>query len=496
MGSGHSDAVPSRTTAMAPTTRLLPAVLGLAAAAAAQITPGNLVVLRIGTGASALTNAGTQVFLDEYTAAGAFVQTVPMPTLLNGAQQPFVCSGTATSEGGLTQSVDGRYLVAMGYGAAPGTASIAGTASASVPRVCARVALDETIDTTTALADAYSGNNARGACSWFGGEFWTAGNATTGNGPSARHVPVIGSATSVQLSIATTNVRRVDIFAGQLYCTSAAGGLFGVGTVGVGTPTTGGQSVSPLPGMPLATGPSPYDFFFADATTVYVADDRTTSGGGIQKWTATGGVWNLQYVFTPGVGVGCRGLSGYVANGVATLFATTTTNGIVKVVDTGAAATVTPLAIGAANTALRGIRWIRTPASVVNSGAGCGTTVGTPLLTTNGAPLAGNAGFELSAYNTPPNALALFSVKLGDVLPVGLPVPGTPPCVQAYVLPDALAAVLADPFGAAVQPLPIPAGVALGGTRVAVQAFVLDFGLTGFALPLGQSDAMQIVVGN
>lgn len=481
---------------MAPTHRLLPAILCLAAAAAAQITPGNLVVLRVGTGASALTNAGTQVFLDEYTAAGAFVQTVPMPTVLNGAQRPFVCSGTASSEGGLTQSVDGRYLIAMGYGAAPGTASIASTASASVPRVCARIALDETIDTTTALTDAYSGNNARGACSWFGGEFWTAGNATTGNGPSARHVPQVGSTTSVQLSITTTNVRRIDIVDSQLYCTAAAAGLFGVGTVGTGTPTTGGQTVTPLPGMPLATGPSPYDFFFADAATVYLADDRTTSGGGIQKWTATGGVWSQQYVFTPGVGVGCRGLSGYVDNGVATLFAITTTNGIVKVVDTGAAATVVPLAIGAANTALRGLRWIRTPASVTNSGAGCGTTVGTPLLTTVGAPLAGNAGFELAAYNTPPSVLVLFSVKLGDALPVGLPVPGTPPCVQAYVLPDALATTLADAFGAAAQPLPIPGGAALGGTRIAVQAFVLDFGLTGFALPIGQTDAMQLVVGN
>ena len=476
--------------------RPLFAAVALAAAAAAQIAPGNLVVLRVGTGAAPLTNAGTQCFLDEYTPAGAFVQTVPLPTVLNGLQQPFVCSGTATSEGGLTQSVDGRFLVAMGYGAAPGTASIAGTSGSSVPRVCARIALDESIDTSTALGDAYSGNNARGACSYFGSEFWTAGNATSGNGQSVRYVPLLGSATSLQLSATTTNVRRVDFFAGQLYCTSAAGSLFGVATVGAGAPTSNNTAIAPLPGMPVAAGPSPYDFFFADANTCYVADDRTTSGGGIQKWSATGGVWNLQYVLTPGVGVGCRGLSGFVDNGVATLFATTTANTIARVVDAGAASPVTTLAIGTSNTALRGVRWIRTPASIANSGVGCGTTVGTPLLTTNGAPTAGNAAFELSAYNTPASVVVLFALKLGDVDPVGLPVPGTPPCVLAYVLPDVLATTLADPFGAASLPLPLPGGVGIGGTRLAVQAFVLDFGLVGYALPLGQTDAMQVTVGN
>jgi hypothetical protein len=51
----------------------IPAAIGLAAlpAPAAGFSPGNLVVVRVGTGLTALSSAAAQVFLDEYTPSGS-----------------------------------------------------------------------------------------------------------------------------------------------------------------------------------------------------------------------------------------------------------------------------------------------------------------------------------------------------------------------------------------------------------------------------------------
>ncbi len=469
----------------------------LAAPLLAQITPGNLVVARVGTGSAALSNAATAVFLDEYTQAGNFVQSIPLPTTTVGAQRAFACSGTATSEGGLTQSVDGKWLVMAGYGAVPGTAGIASTASSVVPRVMARIALDATIDTSTALADAYSGNNARAAATFFGGEFWTAGTASAGNNPGVRFATPVGATSSLQLNATITNVRRVDFFAGQLYCSSAAGSFFGIGTVGTGAPTGTNEAITLLPGMATASGPSPYDFWFANASTLYVADDRTNGSGGIQKWALAAGTWTLQYTLAPGAAVGCRGLSGFVGGGATRLFATTTGNQVVTTFDAGAASTFTTLVTGAANTAIRGVRFVRHPASVTFSGAPCSTSFGPPFVGTGGGePVAGNTTFELRSDNSAPGSLVIFSAKVGPPLTVGVHVPDSPPCTSIYVLPDALATTTSDPFGAAFVPFPIPANAAFGGAEIAVQAVVWDPAIGPYPVPIGHSDAMLLVIGN
>ena len=96
----------------------------------AALTSGNLVVYRMGDGSAALSSNGTAVFLDEYTTAGALVQSIAVPTTTVGAQHRAVSSGTATSEGWLTRSADGQYLLFPGYDAAVGTASITGSSYA------------------------------------------------------------------------------------------------------------------------------------------------------------------------------------------------------------------------------------------------------------------------------------------------------------------------------------------------------------------------------
>ena len=92
----------------------------------AAFTPGNIVVYRVGTGGAALNGNATEVFIDEYTPTGAFVQTIALPTTDSLPNQTLTASGTATSEGLMTRSVDGHYLVLAGYDAAVGTLAVAG----------------------------------------------------------------------------------------------------------------------------------------------------------------------------------------------------------------------------------------------------------------------------------------------------------------------------------------------------------------------------------
>src|SRR5947207_11871586 len=105
-----------------------------AAAFAGAFTPGNLVIYRVGDGTAALASSGTVVFLDEYTPAGVLVQSVAMPS--TGTSGRLVASGTATTEGFLTRSQDGRYLIVPGYDAALGATV---TSSTTAPRMIGRV---------------------------------------------------------------------------------------------------------------------------------------------------------------------------------------------------------------------------------------------------------------------------------------------------------------------------------------------------------------------
>lgn len=460
-----------------------------AAAASAQIAPGNLAVLRVGTGAAALSNASTAVFLDEYTTAGVLVQSLPLPTAASGSNFACTASGSATSEGILTQSADGNYLIAVGYSAAPGVASIASSTSAATPRVVARIGLDGSIDTSTSLNNVFSGNNIRSAASDDGSQFWAVG------ANSGVVYATLGATTGLSLNTALpVNMRVAGIFGGQLYVTSSASSNNGVVAVGTGLPTTAGQTPALLPGFPTATA-SPYDFFFADADTVYVADDRTNGNGGIQKWVQSGGVWSLAYLLAPAANLGCRGLSGHILNGVVTLYATTTGNALVSVVDTGSGpGSFTTVATAATNTALRGVRFVAKAPVVDYVGAGSPTTVGVPTIApANGLPQVGNLGFAIGAGNLVPFGFGFGLVAIGAAGP-GVPVLGAPATVLIYVNPLSTPLLLADGIGNASLPLGIPAANSFVGLPLAAQIVAFDTAMSD-PVPIGTSVAIELVVG-
>lgn len=319
----------------------------------AAFTPGNFVIYRVGDGTGTLSSAGTVVFLDEYTPTGTLVQSIAMPTTVSGSNRRLVASGTATTEGFLSRSVNGQYLVLAGYDADPGTASITTSTSTSVNRVIARVSVSGAIDTSTALTDAISGGNPRSVASTNGIDLWISGTSTGGG---IRYT-TLGSTTSTQIASSPTNLRVAGIFDGQLYI-SASTGTTRLATVGTGIPTSSGQAITNLPGYPT-TG-SPNGYFFADLSasvagvdTVYVADD---SSGNIQKYSLVSGNW----VLNGSVSItSARGITGVVnANSVA-LFITNGSSLQTFTDSSGYNApivgTPTLLASAPANTAFRGI---------------------------------------------------------------------------------------------------------------------------------------------
>jgi len=125
---------------------------------------------------------------------------------------------------------------------------------------------------------------------------------------------------------------------------------------------------------------SSYDFWFKDANTLYVADDGTAAnGGGIQKWTLSGGTWSLAYTLLNNgtTTTAARGLTGTVdGSGNAVLYATTGTsssaNGLISVIDTGAGASATTIATAATSEVFRGVELLVVPEPSVGALAGLG----------------------------------------------------------------------------------------------------------------------------
>jgi hypothetical protein len=365
-------------------------ILPIAAQQSAQaspITPGDLVVYRVGDGSASLANTGNAVFVDEYATSGTLVQSIAMPTTASGPQNQLVASGTATSEGLLSVSPNGQYVALTGYGSnIPAGSSLAGTAAATVKRVVGIIPVSTgLVDTTTGLTDFADANNPRSVVTSNGTDIWVGGAA------GGVRYTTKGSSTSVQLSTTVTNIRQVNVYANQLFASDSSGSAVRLGTVGSGLPTTSGQTITNLPNFETSTG-SPYAYFFADLSptngfgttgldTLYVADDGAgTPAGQIQKYTFSNASGNWTASGTASAGA-IRGLTGFV-NGVnVSLFGTTggssatgggTLYGFSDSTGYGGSITgsASSLATAANNEAFRGIGYVAIPepATVVLAG--------------------------------------------------------------------------------------------------------------------------------
>lgn len=338
-----------------------------------RITPGNIVVTRVGTGTAALANSATATFLDEYTTGGVLVQSIALPpTATSSGSAALTLSGTASSEGALDLSNDGRYLTLAGYNADPGTqggtavggtssggTSINNSASSTINRVVARVEVATgNVDTTTRISDGYNQNNIRGATSANGSTFYTAGNGPA-NGAGTR-LETLGGTTSTAINTVPNTTRTTNIFNNQLFISSnsTAGGTFtGVSRIGTGIPTTSGQTATLI-----ANSPNAYAFLFTDANTLYVADETN----GLSKFVSTDGFQTAVSAasYTSGTGTGIRGLTfgGTDVNGNNIFYGTTLPmatndqNRIVSITDmNGSFSGLTTIATAGTNQAFRGL---------------------------------------------------------------------------------------------------------------------------------------------
>lgn len=343
-------------------------------ALAVPFTANNLVLSQVGTGTT-LNGQAAQVTIREFGLSGALTGALAGNDLAynSGAQaQRLVVGGSTSSEGFISLTSNGQYLLSAGYNWAVGTVSPNGTSigasfnngsASDVRRTVARVDGSGNVNYYD-MTVSYSQSNYRSAASVDGSVFITGGAAGTaaahaGTGGVRLFDPAGGNTSTVGLAPTPQNVRVVNLdLAGNIFFSSGSGAFTGVSQI------VAGGVAQQLPGMSTSgLTLSTYDFWFRDENTLYAADDGSISAGsngGLQKWTRdTGtGQWSLAYILKTGLTAGLRGLTGTIdGNGDALLYATSadTASKLVGIVDTGAASSFTTLATAPTNTFWRDV---------------------------------------------------------------------------------------------------------------------------------------------
>ncbi len=277
---------------------------------------GNLIAT-VGTVGSNANATATSVS-EFQTTGGAAVQTIYLPTsgagelTLKGTNP--VVSGVTIPEGLVSDSADGHTASLAGYLVDAG-ASTSGAASA-----IALLQANGSVSTATQIASSDIGGSVKAAISADGLGFWVAGSNYL------RYVPFGNSAStpSVLVSNYYPGANTVEIQpgngqtgtaaqAGQIYITGAAGSpggglssIDGPAQVLGGLATVAGQAETTLGnggGTDFNTGRDAFGNFPAtgqiavspNGRTIFVADSRTDSLGGILEYydTLGSGQWNL-----------------------------------------------------------------------------------------------------------------------------------------------------------------------------------------------------------
>jgi hypothetical protein len=343
---------------------------------------------------------------DVNTTTGNIDNTVNVTQLAANAGINLVTSFSSKSELAINLTADGTGLTFMGYNTTVGQFDVS---NSNTPGILEPGNTDIQTGTYRGVAqinlstnalqysttNAYNGNNGRAVILASNGQYYMVGNAGNGNGSSATtaaagvqlltpgNVATASTPGTIQAgSYSTTtpkdnNFRGETIFDNTLYVTKGSGNngvdtVYQVGTAG-SLPTgsavnsalsTANMSILPGFNTTAAKGdtdtPHPFGIWFANATTLYVADEGsgaatdfgsnpTTQAGGLEKYSLVNGTWQLDYELkgsligssytVNGAGSlagdsltttvdGLRNLTGQVnANGTVTLYAVTSTEG-------------------------------------------------------------------------------------------------------------------------------------------------------------------------
>jgi hypothetical protein len=335
-----------------------------------------------------------------------FLNSFILPQTASGANSPVSAEYGSSSEGTLQLSGNGFYLTVMGYGvnaaafnASPSTygnsgvpalgqsGSLQGLGYTPVPRVVALIDANGNVNSATALLGVFDQNNPRSAYSADGTNIYVSGQGNSPDPTGGVFFTTLGSSSATAITgldtstnASSQDTRDVQIYNGTLYISvdskegsgsnrdfvgtlgtppatslyDGSGGptmLAGFGdTKGHGqvTITSGANTNGNGLNAGLQINLSPENYFFANATTLYVADGgspKQTSAnsplgdGGLQKWTYNGSSWALDYTIAGGLNLvknsssagstGLYGLTGRLINGgtQVELFATNYTIG-------------------------------------------------------------------------------------------------------------------------------------------------------------------------
>jgi hypothetical protein len=360
-------------------------------------------------GTTSVTAAGqlelpqTSVAGGNYAVSGEYGSSSEATLQLSGNGQYLTIMGYATNANTYNSTYDPNGSTNGQTGTALAQSPNAAAGGANIARVIALIGANGSVNSTTAITGVFSENNPRSVYTENGTSFYISGQGNkdysggvfyvSGLGPATYTGPTgTGAVTAItgqdtsSKSNGTYNqdTRDVQIVNGQLVVSldstegTASKGLDKdlIGTLGVaGAPPTSQLNAQPtaLPGLSadvtLSNGNgnsvnkssgtawlSPENFFYANSTTLYVADsgdpkNGSSSGtlgsqndgdGGLQKWSLVGGVWKLDYTLSTGLGLvlngnddatakdgvsGLLGLTGKVVGNQVELFATSYTLG-------------------------------------------------------------------------------------------------------------------------------------------------------------------------
>jgi len=357
--------------------------------------PGNLAVVSVGGGGQYISSSdtGNTVSILQFTTnagqAGP-VSTLPLPS---SGPNAFTLDGSAT-EGYMTLTANGQYLVLGGYNAAPPvTGGVAASISTNVPRAVVTIDGYGNYAMPIANTNIFSTYNIRGAAFDGTNNFWVSGSGGSSNAnmSSALYSNSFGVAYAgtpgsaggnVRVGITGTgNERCLNIYNNTLYVStgSVTHGIWAITGPNSPPPPTGLPTNAPV-NIIVQPGSSsgPYDFVFDPGnTTCYVADGNL---GGIIKYTNNSGTWVSNYLINVG-GTGSAtnagGVTADFTRNPPVIYATTSEtagNRLISIVDTGANATFSVLATATSSSSgsnyFRGVRFVPgVPPAITNEPA-------------------------------------------------------------------------------------------------------------------------------
>jgi len=326
-----------------------------AGSSSTAVSGGNYLSVWNNDGVDGSFGVTSPIFINTVTTSGTITNTLAIDP------SQVATSFSSKSELALNISPDGKTLTFMGYaGAGVGTLDVSNSdtpgisdptnpvtgffgANHAYARTITAVSANGTVSYTP--TNAYGGNNGRAAILGTDGKYYTVGNANNGtsktnnpitsatglesftptNAPTATGTtplapnPVDPGYTSISGDKAgkDSNFRGLTEYNGNLYFTKGSGsnGINSVYTVSnPSLPTGSAGTISVLPGFPTSpakTAPdyTPFGLFFANSTTLYVADEGSGdaadqglgSHAGLEKWSLVNGTWKLDYTLQTGL---------------------------------------------------------------------------------------------------------------------------------------------------------------------------------------------------